>query len=129
MPQPGLQHPESLPLQQTIADLYLLRGHSNTVLAQSLWVPGSWCAQSLLEPSERLWWEWGLILNANSPLLPSSPLALDIGYLLTAAPALHSHCSSTYHLARASLTWTWGISSGLLQRHAATAINLKYYTS
>ena len=51
MPHPGLQHPESLPLQQTIADLYLLSGHSNTVLAQSLWVPGSWCAQGLLEPS------------------------------------------------------------------------------
>ena len=22
----------------------------------------SWCAQGLFEPSERLWWEWGLIL-------------------------------------------------------------------
>ena len=74
-------------------------------------VPGSWCAQGLFEPSERLWREWGLILNANSPLLPSfwgfsfalgcgvSPqplqhlcltgvsLTLDMGYLLTAAPA------------------------------------------
>ena len=71
MPHPGLRHPESLPLQQTFADPYLLRGHSNTVLAQSLWVPASWCAQGLLEPSEHLWWEWGLILNVNSPLLPS----------------------------------------------------------
>ena len=34
-------------------------------------VPGSWCAQSLFEPSEHLWREWGLILNVNSPLLPS----------------------------------------------------------
>ena len=34
-------------------------------------VPGSWCTQGLLEPSERLWREWGLILNANSPLLSS----------------------------------------------------------
>ena len=34
-------------------------------------VPGSWCAQGLFEPSERLWWEWDLILNVNSPLLPS----------------------------------------------------------
>ena len=33
-------------------------------------VPGSWCTQSLFEPSEHLWWEWGLILKANSPLLP-----------------------------------------------------------
>ena len=34
-------------------------------------VPGSWCTQGLFEPSERLWREWGLILNVNSPLLPS----------------------------------------------------------
>ena len=51
-------------------------------------ISGSWCAQGLFEPSERLWQEWGLILNANSPLLPScwgSPLPLDRGYL-TASP-------------------------------------------
>ena len=34
-------------------------------------VPGSWCTQSLFQPSERLWWEWGLILNATLPLLQS----------------------------------------------------------
>ena len=34
-------------------------------------VPGSWCAQGMFEPSECLWWKWGLILNANSPLLLS----------------------------------------------------------
>ena len=56
-------------------------------------VPGFCCTQGLFERSERLWWEWGLILNTNSPLLPSyrlaaaSPLPLDVGYLLTAAPA------------------------------------------
>ena len=33
---------------------------------------GSWCTQGLFEPSECLWQEWGLILNANSPLLPPS---------------------------------------------------------
>ena len=74
-------------------------------------VPGSWCAQGLFEPSEHLWQEWGLILNANLCLLPScwgfsfalgcgvSPhscssaycfmgvsLTLDVGYLLAAAP-------------------------------------------
>ena len=79
-------------------------------------VPGSWCAQGWLEPSECLWWEWGLILNVNLPLLPScwgfsfalgrgvSPhscsstyhltgvsLTLDVGYLFAAAPAKHSH--------------------------------------
>ena len=52
-------------------------------------VPGSWCTQGLFEPSEHLWREWGLILNANSPLLPSFwgfSFALGQGYLLTAAP-------------------------------------------
>ena len=34
-------------------------------------VPGSWCTQGMCEPSEHLWWEWGLILNMMSPLLPS----------------------------------------------------------
>ena len=34
-------------------------------------VSGSWCAQGLSEPSERLWREWRLILNVISPLLPS----------------------------------------------------------
>ena len=52
-------------------------------------VPGSWCAQSMFEPSECLWQEWGLILNVNLPLLSScwgSPLPLDVAYLLTATP-------------------------------------------
>ena len=34
-------------------------------------VSGSWCSQGVFEPSEHLWWVWGLILNAISPLLPS----------------------------------------------------------
>ena len=34
-------------------------------------VSGSWCTRGLFEPSECLWWEWGLILNTNLPLLPS----------------------------------------------------------
>ena len=34
-------------------------------------VSGSWCAQGLFEPSEHLWWVWGLVLDAISPLLPS----------------------------------------------------------
>ena len=33
-------------------------------------VSGSSCAQGLFEPSKHLWWGWGLILNAISPLLP-----------------------------------------------------------
>ena len=58
MPYPGLLHPESLPLQQSTADLYLCRRHSNTVLSQSLWGLGpgpGWGAQGLFEPFEHLW--------------------------------------------------------------------------
>ena len=75
---------------------------------------GAWvlvCTR-FFEPSEYLWWEWCLIPNANSPLLPSCwgfsfalgcgvwgrchsrtyrltgvSLILDVGYLLTAASA------------------------------------------
>ena len=36
MPYPGLLYPE--PLQQTTGDPHLHRRHSDTVLAQSLWV-------------------------------------------------------------------------------------------
>ena len=45
-------HPEALPLQQSTADPYFHRRHSDTVLFQSLWVSGSWGAQGLLEPSD-----------------------------------------------------------------------------
>ena len=80
-------------------------------------IPGSWCVD-FFALSEHLCQEWGLILNANSPLLPSclgfsfvlgsefSPhghssayrltgvsLTLDVGFLFTAAPVLCSHCS------------------------------------
>ena len=34
---PGLLHPEPLPLQQSTADLDLLERHPNAVLSQSLW--------------------------------------------------------------------------------------------
>ena len=37
-------------------DPYLCRRHSNTVLAQSLGVSGSWYTEDLFEPSEHLWW-------------------------------------------------------------------------
>ena len=59
------------PVPVAVHDPYLHRRHSNTVLSQSLWVSGSWCAQGLFEPSECLWRVWGLILNVISPLLPS----------------------------------------------------------
>ena len=47
-------------------------GDTHTQFCLSLCgVSGSWCAQGLFEPSEHLWWVWGLILNVISPLLPS----------------------------------------------------------
>ena len=49
---------------------------------------GSWCAQGLFEPSECLWWVWGLILNMILPpysLVGASPSPLDVGYLLKVA--------------------------------------------
>ena len=36
-------------------------------------------------------------------LAGASPLPLEMGYLLKVTPALHSCCSSAYHLAGASL--------------------------
>ena len=42
-------------------------------------VPGSWCTQHLFKPSQHLWWEWDLILNANSPLLLSCWGFSDLG--------------------------------------------------
>ena len=92
-------------------------------------VPGSWCTQGLSEPSEHLWQEWGLILNANLPLLPS---CWGFSFALGHAVSPHSH-SSASHLTGVSLTldvgylltatlappillgflwsWTWRISS------------------
>ena len=69
-------------------------------------VSGSWCTQGLFEPSKHLWREWGLILNANSPLLLScwGSSTLGCGYLLTAAPALTI-------LLGLLCPWMWGISS------------------
>ena len=71
MPYPGLLHPEPLPLRQA-----LLTGASTGDTQTQFWlslcgVSGSWCTQGLFEPSKCLWWEWGLILNAILPLIPS----------------------------------------------------------
>ena len=47
-------------------------GGAQTQFCLSLcWVYGPWCTQGFFEPSEHLWWEWGLILNVNLPLLLS----------------------------------------------------------
>ena len=84
-------------------------------------VPGSWCTQGLFEPSELLWRERGLILNANLPpysLAGASPLSLDMGYLLPAAPVPtgvfltlavgYLHLAGSAKLSLYSWPWTWG---------------------
>ena len=53
-------------------------------------VPGSWCTHGLFEPSERLWREWGLILNMNSPLLPS---CWGFSFVLGRGVSLHGQSS------------------------------------
>ena len=63
-------------------------------------VPGSWCTRGLFEPSEHLWGKWGLILNVNLPLLPSS---WGFSFTLRCEVSLHS-CSSAYHLTGIPLT-------------------------
>ena len=84
---PSLLHPRPLSLWQSTADAYHHRRCSQFCLSLC-GVLGSWCAQGLLEPSERLWQEWGLILNMNSPSyhLAGASLPSDMGYLLTAVP-------------------------------------------
>ena len=67
-------------------------------------VPGSWCTHGLFEPSEHLWWERGLIQNANLPLLPS---CWGFSFALGHGVSLHS-CSSAYLLNGVSLTLAVG---------------------
>ena len=118
MPYPSLLHPEPLPLQQSTADLYFHRRHSNTVLSQSLGGslgPGvhNVCLSPLSVSGRN-----GFDFNVNLPLLPSClgfsfalghgvsahshsssysltgvSLPLDVGYLLTASPVKCSLCS------------------------------------
>ena len=58
---PAADHQRPTPPQETFK-------HSSLSLYG---VRGSRCTQGLFEPSERLWWEWGWILNVNLPFLPS----------------------------------------------------------
>ena len=68
-PAPAAGHCRTIPPQETLK-------HGSGYLCG---VSGSWCTQGLLEPSEHLWWNRGLILNANSPLLPSCWGFSDLG--------------------------------------------------
>ena len=81
-------------------------GDSQTQFCLSLCgVPGS-CTQGLFEPSEHLWQKWGLILNANSPLLPSFwGFSFALGYGVSP----HSLASATQPLLAAPARANWTI--------------------
>ena len=91
---PSLLHPEPLPLWQFTADPYLHRRHSNTVPSLR-GVSGSWCTQGLFDPSECLWWLWGLIIKLILPLLPSY---WGFSFALGCEVSPQSHSSATQPL-------------------------------
>ena len=69
-------------------------------------VSGSWCTQGLFEPSEHLWWAWGLILNVILALLLSFwgfSFALGPGVSPQSHSSPTSRHSRAYCLAKASL--------------------------
>ena len=76
-----------LTLQETLT-------HSKAGLVQSLVGSlGPGAHKVSFEPSERLWWVWGLILKSVSPLLPSCwgfSFALDVGYIFLVGPLSNS---------------------------------------
>ena len=111
MPYPSLLHPEPLCLSGSPLLTHTTTGNAQIQFCLSLCgVPGSWCVQGWLEPSECLWWEWGLILNVILPLLPSCQ---GFSFALGRGVAPHS-CSSAYHLTGVSLTLDVGHLSWLL---------------
>ena len=84
--QEGLCHTQVCYTQRPCSCGSPLLTHTTTGDAQTQFclilcgVPGSWCTQGLFEPYECLWRVWGLILNANSPLLPSCWGFSDCGH-------------------------------------------------
>ena len=69
LPQPCSRPP---PTHTSAGDPWTPTGKSGQPLVGSLLLsPESRCPQAMFEPSERLWWVWGLTLNVISLLLPS----------------------------------------------------------
>ena len=90
MPHWSLLHPEPLPLQQSMADPYLQRRCSNTVLSQSLW--GFW----VLVCTRFVWALWKslaeMMFNSKCEYAPptiflASSLPLDAG--ISSQPLQH----------------------------------------
>ena len=76
------------------------RGDTQTQFCLSLCgVSGSWCTQGLFQPSECVWWRWGVILNVNSPLLPSCWGFSALGHGISS----RSHSSTTILLGFSAL--------------------------
>ena len=61
-PVPVADHHQTIPPQEMLK-------HSSVLISVGSLGPG---VHSLFEPFENLWWEWGLIINMNSPLPPST---------------------------------------------------------
>ena len=80
MPYSSLLHPELHPCGSPLLTR-TSTGDTQMQFCLSLCgVSGSWCAQDLSEPSEHLWWEWGVILNVNLLLLSSCwGFSFDLG--------------------------------------------------
>ena len=88
-------------------------------------VPGSWSPQGLFEPSEHLWQEQDLILNTNSPLLPS---CWGFSFALGRGLSPHSH-SRAYCLTGVFWPWIWDVSTLPVQRSAGAAPDLGHGVS
>ena len=58
----------SLLTRASAGDMQTVTGRSDSVSVESL---GPGAHKGFFEPSERLWWIWGLILNMIASLLPS----------------------------------------------------------
>ena len=126
MPYPGLLHPEPLPLQQSTADLYLCRRHSNTALSRSPW--GLW----VLVCKRFVWALWtslaGMGFDSKHSVDPPTVLLGLLlcpwtwGILLKVIQVLPSCRSSAYCLSGLLCPWTWLIF--LQQLQCCTAVHL-----
>ena len=99
--QEGLCHTQVCCTQSSCPCISLLLTCTSTGDAQTQFclslcgVPGSWCTQGLFDPSECLWWLWGLILKLILPLLPS---CWHFSFALGCEVSPQSHSSTTQPL-------------------------------